>query len=187
MSQVDIYNLALQKIGDAPISSVNENSNKVRNLNAAYKHCLQVVLSKGFWSFATEFADLAPSLDYTPEFEYSFAYLKPDGLLRIDDQYPRNKRYNYKIKGKYILSNQTPLSIKYIKLIEDTSMFPTMFVEALACYIAYYICPSTDKEQKNSLYGIYNREVNVALFQDSGDDQVDRDTDSTSWEDAFYG
>lgn len=186
-SQVDIYNLALQKVGDSPISSTSENSNKVRNLNASYKQCLQVVLSRGFWSFATEFADLSPSGDYTPEFEFSYAYEKPEKLLRLDDQYPRNKKYNYRIKGKYILSDQNPLSIRYIKLVEDTAMFPPMFIEALACYMAYYISPTTDKTKKNELYGIYNREVTLALFQDSGDDQIERDKDSTSWEDAFYG
>lgn len=83
-SVVDIYNLALGRIGtDKTVSSVGENSKEARLCNRFYEQCRDEVLEAGGWPFAVKSQALA-SLPATNILGgWGYEYEKPADALRI--------------------------------------------------------------------------------------------------------
>lgn len=82
VSDVDICNLALQKLGAQPIVSlldVNPRAQTLNNCYALYRDMLQ----RKRWNFNRAYAVL-PTLTFTPPFEYTYAYQLPDDYLRLE-------------------------------------------------------------------------------------------------------
>jgi hypothetical protein len=87
-----------------------------------------------------------------PEFGFNYAYLLPADHLRLIQageyfpgldltDYANLPNTDYEIEGRFILTNlPEPLKIRYIARVEDTAQYDPLFVEALACKLAYELC-----------------------------------------------
>jgi hypothetical protein len=131
-SDVDIANTALVKIGSSEVQNLTGDSREVRMINRLYDFALDVLLQDYTWSFAIKRASLVQS-STTPDWGWDYAYVYPQDALRIveiqDDP-------EWIQEGNLILSNETAMNARYIKVITDTTEFPAVFREAFTNKLA---------------------------------------------------
>lgn len=153
-SDVEICNLALQKLGAARIASLTEDSVSAIECNAAYDHLRKTEIRRYKWNFARKRASLAASA-VAPDFDYDNAFPLPSDCLRVLP--PNDRDVDWQIEShegtNAILTNWgDPLEVVYLADITDPTRFDTCFAEMLACRIAEHICEkltgSTTKASK---------------------------------------
>jgi len=150
VAPIDICNLALDRIGQAPISSI-ESPVTTNELICArhYDQNRRELLRSYILNFSKKYVELAADAAATPVFGYSNAYLKPNDLLRIralgdhtvnDDLVTRD----YDLVGKYIYTDYGDTSgLKLSYTFDETLVvnWDPLFVKAavlgLAMAMAY--------------------------------------------------
>ncbi len=141
-SSTDICNRALQKIGAARITSLNDQSTNARACNACYDTVRLALLRSHPWNFSVQRFQLAAS-DPAPLFGPSNSFPFPIGGLRPlppDPAQNLNTR-DWIVEGRAILTNDAaPLNARFVMDITDTSLFDALFAEALAAKIGAEIC-----------------------------------------------
>jgi len=136
---VSICNLALQRVGAKPISSLTEDSTAARACNRVYTQARDSELRSHAWSFArTRIQVAADSAD--PPFGYAKRYALPSDCLRI---LPTNGTHgdplqdDWQIEGRFILTDDSsPINLIYIKRETDENTFDMLFTELLIARIA---------------------------------------------------
>jgi len=132
-SEVDICNLALQRLGAKSISSLTEDSTRARECNRVYTHARDTEMRSHPWNFARARASLAASTT-VPAFGPAFQYPLPADFLRL---LPSRDQGTLQIEGGNILTSDTaPLEIIYIRRVTDPNAFDQGFVDLLAARIA---------------------------------------------------
>ena len=89
----------------------------------------------------------------------------------------------YKIEGEYILTDQeNNLNIKYIYRNEDTAKYDSLFVEALACKLAFEACEriTQSNTKKENLERDYETAMSKAKMRDGYEDDP-RDYIEDDW------
>lgn len=142
-SPVSIANLALTVLGADRITSLTDNSENARRLNAIYDYCLEDVLRAHPWNFAIVRQQLA-LLATTPVFGYDYEFQLPGNCLRvIEVNDGTNLITDFKIEGRKLLTGEDSVSIKFIGNVTDpnqyTSQFIFVFSTRLAAEIAYAV------------------------------------------------
>jgi len=82
ISNVDIANLALTKLGQPPITSFDDNTVAARAINRTY-FMLRDKLQRRRWNFNRAYTNLSALVD-GPPFEYQYAYQLPSDYLRLE-------------------------------------------------------------------------------------------------------
>ena len=165
-SVVAIWNLALQKVGQSRIVSVDEDNNNARHCSACYEALRKVELRKAAWNFAIKRAILAPSVT-APLFTYTYAFPIPTNALRI--LLPPRLGLDWKIEShegaEAILTNDGDvLNIRYIEDVTDTTRFDANFVEMLACRMGWNMAEilTQSNTKKEALQAEYKEHRNEA-------------------------
>lgn len=132
-SEVDICNLALQRLGAKTISSLSDDSTAARECNRVYAHARDSELRAHPWSFAR--ARVALAADSTdPSFGYAKQYTLPSDYIRI---LPTRDQSDLQIENGKILTDETaPLNLVYIKRETDPNKFDQLFIDLLVARIA---------------------------------------------------
>lgn len=83
-SSIHICNLALDRLGQAEIASVDTPTTEIENIcNRAYAQTLRKALRKYIFNFAKKYATLTVSATKTPAFGYAYAYALPNDFVRL--------------------------------------------------------------------------------------------------------
>lgn len=128
-SPVQICNLALNKIKQATIESLDEDSLQAERCRLLYNHVRRYLLYQYNWTFAIEQESLEiakfkkhvdPSLVDKGLFEYNYKYKLPQNFLRLinvyylSDSYPMTAvteaKPPYVLEGKYLLCDYPKIS-----------------------------------------------------------------------------
>lgn len=152
-STVSIANLALQKLGEPPIVSLTENSAGARAMHACYEAMRDRELRANLWKFAKRRATLAPHAT-EPEFRYGYAFPVPTDFLRLIKPAVGGLDWHleYHEGGLAILTNDgDTLEIRYIARITDTTLFDPLFVEMLACKMAWHCAESLTQSNSKKM------------------------------------
>jgi hypothetical protein len=153
VSETSICNSALYKLGAARIANLSEDSDNARYCDDNYEMVRDQVLRGSRWKFALTRTTLAPSAT-APEFYYENAFLLPADCLR--PIFPPRLDLDWKVENHLgspaILTNDgDTLEVRYIAKVTDTTIFDPLFVEALACKLAWQLCEkitqSTSKKE----------------------------------------
>ncbi len=140
-SAVDICNLALYLIGQGrKISSITDYSDNTSATMASwYDITRQQMLREFIWNFSKGRKILA-RLTEAPEFDYPDAYQLPDDFVRLISIGEKGYEIgDYDIQGKTIYCDNggaTSLQLRYVKNIEDVSLFDATFKICLAQRLA---------------------------------------------------
>lgn len=182
-SDVSIANLALQKLGAGRITSLTQDLKEARSINACYEAIRDKELRAHPWSFAKTRATLAPAAD-APPFDYAYAFPLPTDFLRL--LRPNTTDLDWSIERqdgvRCILTNDgTAINLRYICKITDPTEFDPMFVDALACKLAWHTCEEiTQSNQKKAdilaEYKISISEARLANAIEAGPDDGPIDT-----------
>lgn len=151
LTPVDVANMALGILVEAPIDSLDDDNKAARLLNLHYETTRQSELMKQAWEFAIFRVDLDAEPDAPTSDEYSYGYAVPEDALRVlpltDNGEASGVRVPFKQEGGLILTNYSgPRLIRYIGNLTDPSDWNPLFVEAFAARLAMKIAmPLTNK------------------------------------------
>jgi hypothetical protein len=190
-STTEICNRAITKLGDQRILSLTDNTNQGRTLASMYAPVRDAELRRNRWNFAIRRAAL-PALADAPEWGYSRQFQVPNdfmSLVQVNDVYirPRSKAKGpWSLEAGRILTDMgAPLKVRYVARIENSGLFDPLFVEMLACKLAFEACESlTQSGQKKQALA---EEYKMALSEAARSDAIENPPDELprgSWLDA---
>lgn len=158
MTDVDICNMALARLGQGPIADFNAGTTEALLLKAQYPILRDTVLTARAWTFATKRVQLSSAVPPDPiPSGWGYAYLvpgNPDVCLRVVQLYVPNPagavvvyveqqfdglytQISWERLVDYLYANVGPtVWCKYIFQVTDTSKFDPAFVDALSAKIA---------------------------------------------------
>tara|TARA_R100001086_G_scaffold28641_2_gene13152 strand:- start:738 stop:1316 length:579 start_codon:yes stop_codon:yes gene_type:complete len=184
-TEVSICSNALRRLGDDPITSLTEDSERARLCNAFYEDARDACLRSHPWNFAITRATLT-QLSSTPAYGYDYQYALPTDpyclrVLSMEFEDYIFKIENLATEGRVLLSNEDTAKILYIARITDTALFDSMFVDTLtaklAANLAYPITNSvTLQTQMEKLYEIKLSEARSIDGQEGFIDDLVSDT-----------
>ncbi len=139
-SEIEICNLALLRLGQREINSLNESSNEASFCKRLYERVRVTVLTDHPWRFACKVQALSLIDAESPIWDY--VYARPYDMLRAIDM-PRkqamqygSEQIKYEIIGNTIHTNQADASLRYIYDIRDPNLFDSQFIDAFAWRLA---------------------------------------------------
>lgn len=139
-SNVAIANAALQKLGDARIESLDQNSSNARSVSAAFTRTRDKLLRQYNWAFAIKRASVAADANETLYGGLN-RYSLPNDFIRLILDPEDSTAVDWRIEGQYIVTKDAaPLEFRYIARIEDPNYFDSTFIDAFAADLAYEIC-----------------------------------------------
>ncbi len=159
-STISICNLALGHLGADRIDALTEASSEARACNRFYGQTLDALLAAGPpWRFARHEVVLAEVAGVTAS-RWAHVHALPADLLRVrevravDDAAAGEGVIAYELLGDRLLSDLTPVSLRYIRRIDDPAKFTPLFVEALSWHLAARLAmPLTrDANQRQSAF-----------------------------------
>lgn len=178
-SRVEICNRALDKLGSAPITSLDDNVKSARACARMFDSVRDAELRDHQWNFAIARASL-PELDEAPVYGFSKQYQLPGDCLKVVEIDPFG---DWKIEGRRVLTNiPAPLRIKYIRRIGETSSFDALFVEALAARLAQELSETLTQSnsKKRAAQDDYSQAIRRARRSDAIEGTADA-LEETSW------
>jgi len=192
MSEVDICNAALSKLGAEPILALTDNNNRGRAVGGRYAFVRDAELRRHRWKFAIQRVSLA-ALAQAPDSDYERQFQLPNDFLRLlpgadirsmpdASDFRTGQSALYQIEGRRILTDlSAPLAIRYTARVVDTATFDSAFSEALASRLAYECCKKitgNDNEKQSCLvdYRLALREAIQANALESAPEEQADDT-----------
>ena len=168
-SRVSIANLALTVLGADRITSLEDNSENARRLNAIYDQCLEDVLRAHPWNFAINRTLLA-ELSTAPIFGYENEFQLPADCLRVIEVNDGSTVITkFLIEGRKLMADDETVYIKYIAKITDpnqyTSQFLFVFSSRLAAELAYAI--TNNKSTQEEMFNLYMQRLQTAKEVDA--------------------
>jgi hypothetical protein len=134
VSEVQICNLALSKIGDEfSISAIGEDGREGEQCELFFEHTRDHILQSHPWNFAIGRSALSQDAT-SPAFEYTNQFLLPGDFLRALSLY--NEQEPFKIEGDRLLTDASTANLVYIKKVTNTVLFPPLFTEILVTRLA---------------------------------------------------
>lgn len=179
-TKTSICNRALDLIGEANINSYeNDTSAVARICRNHFDIVFNMLLESGQWS-KTITEEKLTRIDIPERYkeEYKFAYSIPAKCVFIIKVYvPELRsfkkdgnnwdlRYIPEINSNVIISDSDKLNIEYVRNVEDVTMFPAKFLNALSAGLAHKICmPITkDLNKTNIMLQYYQMAYKEALL-----------------------
>jgi hypothetical protein len=175
-TDVSICSNALRKLGDDPITSLSDNTERARLCNAFFEPTRDAVLRAHVWNFAVVRQELS-QLSATPSFDYSYQYNLPTDpyclrALRLDTT---ENDFEFKIEGRKLLTDEGTAQLLYVGKITDPSQFDPLFVEALtgrlAAELAYSVTGSNGLSKQ--MWELYELKISEARSIDGLEGFVD--------------
>jgi hypothetical protein len=137
-----------------------------------------MVLRDHIWNFSIKRVVLALSTD-TPAWEYAYQHALPSDFIRALTT-NQLAAAEWKIEGKFLISDDSAVTLRYVARITDTEQFDALFVEALASRLAAeFALPLADSvtlsEEMFSLYAAKLRTARGVDAQEGTPDGLDAD------------
>jgi hypothetical protein len=163
-SETDICNLALGHLGEARITSLEEDGAAARACALHYDNVREQVLRSHRWNFAQSRKVLSRVAD-RPVFGWKYQYEIPADCLRVaefnDSEAGDVLTAPYIIEGRRLLTNETEARLVYIKKVTTVSQFDPLFIEAFALKLAVVLSETirgtTGKTEQ--MMALYDRAV----------------------------
>jgi len=179
-TEVSICSNALRKLGDDPITSLTDNTERARLCNAFYEPVRDSVLRVHPWNFAISRQELS-KLTTTPVFDYAYAYALPTSPYCLRVLKMEYDDYEFKVEGRTLLSDHSAAKILYVAKIDNPGLFDSMFIETLtarlSAELAYSITGSNSlSKQMWDLYEMKLSEARSIDGQEGFTDSIVSDT-----------
>jgi len=166
VSEVDICNFALMKLGHTAILSLIDDSDEARACNAAYAICRDEVLAARPWNFATDWYLLEQLVAAPADPNFSLSYQLPTNTLKVWGLDTQGWDYNVQMGKLY--TNLSAPTAQITKRITDSGSFSAHFVTTLGYRLAAEMCDSIVAKHTtaNDLMIAYERKLQDASTSD---------------------
>ena len=138
-SKVEIINMALRSLGADTITDITEDSENARKMDSIYDIVLKSLLRLCRWSFAKKESTLSRISGAPILTEYAYIYGLPSDFLGLNKT-TVEPSYSHKIKGRYLYSNATAVSIEYTYFCDEPDQYDALFADAFAARLAAELC-----------------------------------------------
>lgn len=153
----EICTAALLLLGDSPIASFTENTQRARLCANLYPLAKRDVLRAHPWNCAQKRVQLAP-LTATPAFDWRYQFALPGDFLRptqVGQNWTAGE--DYLLEGNRILANANPLPLVYVADVSEgvfDSMLTNLMIKRMEMDLAYPVTKSTSLKEslKESFY-----------------------------------
>jgi len=137
MTKLDICNIALLRLGQPAIVTIDEDTASAQALRNAWAHCLESFLLESKWNFSTTTANLS-RLSGTPLTGFIYRYQLPSDFITVVtvNFNAGTQEGRWKIQGDQLHTDDETVTLEYVFRFADTGQFPAMICEALALLIA---------------------------------------------------
>lgn len=161
-SVVDVCNKALDKLGQSPITSLNDGTKAANLCNRGWELVRDEVLRDHPWNFAVKRKILSPSTE-APAWGFTYQSPIPNDCLRLIEIRDLSTG-EYQIEDNQILSNEAALYIRYISRITDPVRYDALFIDAVATRMALELCEAFTQSnaKKNIFFSEYQESLNRA-------------------------
>lgn len=164
-SEIEICNLALSYLGQAPITNLLSPQNATEQLCAInYPFSRDAILESHDWSFAVARLALTTPDPSTPNWGFNYQFQLPTDVLRViwcgDNQNEKEyAQFDWRVEQRFIVTDANPVWIRYVRKVTDTTQYSPLFVQALACRLAMEMCVSITEnvalyQRLTAMYGI---------------------------------
>lgn len=152
-SKIGICNMALDHIGQPPISSIDPGSTPTEILVARhYDAVRQSVLRKYVWNFAKKRATITRSGD--AEFDFTDKYTLPNDFVRLlsveGSSGEISQSNDYDINGREIYINASTadsINIRYVSDVEDVTTWDALFRQLVILNLALVLAFAITKKE----------------------------------------
>jgi hypothetical protein len=193
VTDIDVINGALRKLGVDAIATLADDVNAARVATDTYSMLLDAVLTDAPWDFATTRAELTAH-ETSPDFGFDNAFDLPDGdpdafCLRVREIVNVNE-YQWVVEQAQILtSHESPIQVIYTARVVDEALYTPQFIEALQSRLAAewaepLIASSSVQEV---MMRAYNAKISAAKTIEAGQTGLHADTTNGSWVDSRVG
>lgn len=189
-SPVEICNLALDMLKQAPINSIETPVTQSEYVMARwYDTVRQECLRSHPWKFAITRAVLTPDLSATPPFGYAYAYNLPSDYIRlisIGDDYIDNIKRLYEVENYQLLlassddtTDGSTIYVRYLYDATEVTKFDPLFIMYLTLQLALNLVNkfsiSTAIQQKlEAAYLDVETKARAVNGQDKGPKRIQR-------------
>ena len=137
ITALDICNIALSKLGEPPIPSIDANGSPAARLCYMHYHPVRrEVLCEHRWSFAQQLTTIESHDSRQADGELVLHHALPNDCLRVlEVNSPR-----WTLRGRAIYCTAPRLRLLSTADCEDTALFEPLFCEALATRLACKLC-----------------------------------------------
>ncbi len=169
IAPLDIANMALAVLDEAPIAQPDRDVKAARLLNLHFDLTCEAELTKYAWVFAILRANVVGS-DTGSECGLTFAYELPADCLRplplTDNGEPDGVPISWRQEAGLIYSDQSgPLTLRYVANLTDPNDWDALFTEVLVAALAIKVAhPLTHKSGMIDIArSAYDRALDAAL------------------------
>lgn len=147
---VSICSNALLMLGDHPISSFEDGTDRARLAANLWEPVRDFVLRAHPWNCAIKRVALSPDVT-APAFDWAYAYTLPEDYLKALSIGEQMREGEYRIEGRKLLCDDNPLLLRYVFKNENVGSYDSMLVWALTSCMrsvfAYGITQSGSMEE----------------------------------------
>jgi hypothetical protein len=178
--RVDIANLALSWLGEADITSLEDDINRAHQMRINYIPARDATLEAHDWSFAM--MRFIPPLNATPPvYGAGQAFDIPPNILRIISVDPNDtdrnnfiqpigsaEQIDWVFENRQVICNQDVIYCRGIRRVEQEGKFSPTFVHALAAKLAFLtaINLTASAEIQANMAGLYGGFIQEAKSRD---------------------
>ena len=172
-SFVEITSNALRLLGDDPITSLSDDSERARLVNALYEEVRDEVTRAAMWNCAKDRQVLA-SLATTPAFGWSFYHQLPSTCLRVVDVLSGDIRVEHELEGRKLMTDVSSVNLIFLKKITDPNDMDSLFIGVYTAKLAAELAePITgSRSLAEQMWQLYERKVREARTIDSQEGTV---------------
>lgn len=160
-TQLDLYNRALEILGERSLASLSENREPRRVLDNIWNgsggnNLIETMLSQGHWKFATRSSKMIFDPSYTALFGYQYAWAIPSDWVIASkvcsDEYLTVPMTRYTIEAGIFYTDWEYVFVSYVSKDNayggNLNAWPPNFVEYVACYMAARGCKRITQSEK---------------------------------------
>ena len=167
-SFVEIASNALRLLGDDPITSFSDDTERARLVNAIYEEMRDEVTRAAVWNCCKSRQVLA-SLSETPAFGWAYYHQLPAECLRVVDVLSGDTRIDHTIEGRRLMTDVSSVNLIFLQRVTDPNEFDVLFISAYTARIAAELAlpVSGSNTVATAMWTAYDKKITEARTIDS--------------------
>lgn len=184
-SVVDVINRSLDKLGQDPITSLEDGNKSANIASRTWPIVRDQVLRSHPWNFAVKRTNLAPSSG-APDWGFAYQHELPTKLLRLIEVRDLSTD-EYQIENNKLLCDESVVYVRYIEQITDPNEYDALFINAVSTAMAFEMCEAFTQSntKKDLLAKEYEQVMNQAKMVDAVENPPTT-FEEDSWVEARY-
>jgi hypothetical protein len=187
LSQTEIVNLALTRLGQDRVISINDDVEAARIMRSLWDFTRDTVLAGYPWKFAIKRTSLAALAD-APAYGWAHQLAVPEECMRLvqvgdDYVFYTGLLETFQLEGGMIMTDESaPLRLRYVQRISNVGLWPVLFGRVVAMQLAIDACEklTTSSAKQNVLNESYLLAVAQARKQ-SAIERPPQRADNSDW------